>query len=92
MHRLTHLPPRLAPPDGVENAERWLRLLRGVEDASDLVWAWVAYLEVVTLNALLGAPSAGLVPPRVPVEVALAGGSGEPSSGPSTQGPAPSRS
>lgn len=61
-------------PAVLANAARWEARLRAVPEgkATDATWAWLAYLETVRLNCAIGAPCAGLAPPLVPLEVALA--------------------
>lgn len=54
--------------DALDNAHRLLAAVREAPE-SDARWAWIAYLEVVTLNAAAGADHAGLAPPLVPVPV-----------------------
>ena len=34
-------------------------------------WAWITYLEVIIMNALIGANCAGLAPPLVPLATVL---------------------
>jgi len=77
-----------APPtrdDLIANAEGWIAALRlaiserdcecfpDADDACAPARQWITYLEVLRLNAAVGAP-AGMASPGVPVEFALANG------------------
>ena len=77
--------------DLLTNADTWLAMLRAAisgldptNDAAEPASEWITYLEVVTLNARVGASASGVCPPALPVEAALAVASGSLSEGHAT--------
>lgn len=69
-------------------AKRWLAALRanltGDSERDGFAISWIAYLETVCLNCAVGSSCAGLAPPLVPLEAALARCQGVPASDPSS--------
>jgi hypothetical protein len=62
----------------VMNACAWMKRLEAAaesapnQDAAAAAQAWATYIQTVTLNLAVNAEAAGLAPPLVPVEAALA--------------------